>query len=571
MFSPNGLPIAWVLAAFLGVVGVLLVGSGLWFIRGSFGPVSRRKKAARYALVIGVCLLAAIFMGSAFLQPVFATISSSQTSILSQFYCSATATSSYIIQTDGTYYYAFNPSTCALVYGGSGNAGGVTGTSFSSVMNNAITSLPAGGAITIGSGTYEETTQLYLNRSVSLLGEAAAVVSPAMPPADPDYTAIPTGGVIINVVTAGLSGIIIGANVDGVTISNLIINFTTPTTGTGINADPGYNNNGLLYSKLDNIFVLLNDGNHYGFRFVNFQHDEFGRLWSEGGLGFYFADNSNGVDYGNSVFQELFARVKYDRNIANYVIDFTSKGYAGHVLAFLMIQRLQIMDTSATSTEAALHFNQTKFITMLDTDIEYPTSHQLIRASAATYTLLFVTNLSGGNITMTRGGHNGFTGSGFLDANGYTISAGSDTGDWIDPNLQVAGTIVGLGGYTASTSQKYETRADKNLLTYAPQKVSGSYSVCIAISVSAANNATLGWTATWTDSDGHAQTPTNLAVTKEGTAAPAMTFSASANDAYSGCTTVDVDSSGTNIVIETTFSGTSIAYKASAWIVPIIA
>lgn len=123
---------------------------------------------------------------------------------------------------------------------------------------------------------------------------------------------------------------------------------------------------------------------------------------------------------------------------------------------------------------------------------------------------------------------------------------------------------LGLAAVYGSTKQKSETGADANVLTYTPPAVAGTYLVKIAISVSAASAATLGVTITWKDSNGHAQAPTNIALTKVGTAAPALTFSAAANDTYECDCPIEIDNSATNIVVKTTFSGTSIAYKISA-------
>ena len=126
----------------------------------------------------------------------------------------------------------------------------------------------------------------------------------------------------------------------------------------------------------------------------------------------------------------------------------------------------------------------------------------------------------------------------------------------------------------AVTSQKAETGADAALLTFTPPATAGSYRVRFVLSLSAANTATLGWTVTWKDSNGNAQTPTNLPLTqsnKSGTAAiPALTFTTSAAANYSGDIDIDIDNSATNIVVQLTFSGTSFAGKASATIEALI-
>jgi hypothetical protein len=72
---------------------------------------------------------------------------------------------------------------------------------------------------------------------------------------------------------------------------------------------------------------------------------------------------------------------------------------------------------------------------------------------------------------------------------------------------------------------------------------------------------------TWKDSNGNAQTPTNLSLTQTGTAAPALTFTTSAASNYSGCQTYDTDGSATAMVVKLTLaSGTLTASKASATI-----
>lgn len=124
----------------------------------------------------------------------------------------------------------------------------------------------------------------------------------------------------------------------------------------------------------------------------------------------------------------------------------------------------------------------------------------------------------------------------------------------------------GVAYIRGQTSQKAETGADASVLSVTPAAAAGTYRIVIVMSVSAASAATLGWTATWTDSNGTAQAPTNLALTKSGTAAPALTFAAAANDAYYAEAIVDVNNAGTAIVVKTTFSGTSIAYKVTATI-----
>ena len=116
------------------------------------------------------------------------------------------------------------------------------------------------------------------------------------------------------------------------------------------------------------------------------------------------------------------------------------------------------------------------------------------------------------------------------------------------------------------TSQKSETAADTSVLSVTPPAVAGTYRLHFTLSVSAATSATLGWTATWKDANGTAQSPTNLSFLQVGTAAPALTFTTSAAGNYHGEAIVSVDNSATAIIIKLTFTGTSFAGKASATI-----
>jgi hypothetical protein len=128
----------------------------------------------------------------------------------------------------------------------------------------------------------------------------------------------------------------------------------------------------------------------------------------------------------------------------------------------------------------------------------------------------------------------------------------------------------GVAAILAATSQKSETAADASVLSFTPPATAGSYRVRFVMSVSAANAATLGWTITYTDSNGNAQTPTNLALNQTGSAPAALTFTTSAAGNYYGAVDIDVNNSATPIVVKLTFSGTSFAAKVSSTIARII-
>jgi hypothetical protein len=124
----------------------------------------------------------------------------------------------------------------------------------------------------------------------------------------------------------------------------------------------------------------------------------------------------------------------------------------------------------------------------------------------------------------------------------------------------------GIASIVAATSQKSESAADANVLTFTPPALAGTYRVRFVLSVSAAAAAVLGWTATWTDSNGNAQTPTNLALSQAGTAPAALTFTTSSAGNYYGFADIDINNAATPIVIKFTLTGGTITAKASATI-----
>jgi hypothetical protein len=164
---------------------------------------------------------------------------------------------------------------------------------------------------------------------------------------------------------------------------------------------------------------------------------------------------------------------------------------------------------------------------------------------------------------------------GFYRLGAASLALGNGTASDTTGNLSLnqiikyngeATVAPGIAYLRGVTKQKSETGADASLLSVTPASAAGVYRISVVLSVSAANTATLGWTATWTDGNGHAQTPTNLTLQTAGSATDALTVSAAANGTYYGEWIVDVNNAGTAIVIKTTFSGTSIAYLASATI-----
>lgn len=178
-----------------------------------------------------------------------------------------------------------------------------------------------------------------------------------------------------------------------------------------------------------------------------------------------------------------------------------------------------------------------------------------------------------GNLTgNSTGAHNGTVGAGTPNTGAFTsLSVGTakttfSTGGLVTKYNNWPTTGYGVSAVQAVTAQKAESAADTAVLSFTPAAEAGTYKVMFVLSLSAANTATLGWTMTWKDSNGAAQSPTNLSLVQSGTAAPALTFTTSSAGNYYGSAIIDVDASATAIVVKLTFSGTSFAGKASATI-----
>jgi hypothetical protein len=131
-------------------------------------------------------------------------------------------------------------------------------------------------------------------------------------------------------------------------------------------------------------------------------------------------------------------------------------------------------------------------------------------------------------------------------------------------------SFTGTGNFfkaTASTLQKSETgAADANVLTYTPPASAGCYLLSMSLDVSASTAGICGWTATWTDSNGHAQAPTNIIMFASGILAGGLTLTVAANGQYFGSCPISIDNSATNIVIKFTYTSGTLAALITATI-----
>lgn len=113
-----------------------------------------------------------------------ANINQNNSAIISQYSCEKNA--NFLITLDNavpTNYYAISGTSTTtvpcgtLVYGGAINAGGVTGTSFSSVLQNSINALPLGGTISLTTGVYVLTATVTVTQSIVLQSQSLIVGS----------------------------------------------------------------------------------------------------------------------------------------------------------------------------------------------------------------------------------------------------------------------------------------------------------------------------------------------------------------------------------------------------------
>lgn len=216
-------------------------------------------------------------------------------------------------------------------------------------------------------------------------------------------------------------------------------------------------------------------------------------------------------------------------------------------------QGLTICDPTTNDTVFISPFSQGGYLLFEQGGIG--TGELTFNAGAVTGNVLLSCGNNGSNFTGTLAFNLGIQGANaVLD---FTQVVGGKT--FTLPNSGGALEVI-----TGATLQKSESAADGTVLSFTPPTVAGQYRINFSMSVSAQSAATLGWTASWKDSNHVAQTPTNLSLSSSGTAAPALTFVVATNGVYYGSAVVDVDNSGTAIVIKLTFSGTSFTAKTSA-------
>jgi hypothetical protein len=136
---------------------------------------------------------------------------------------------------------------------------------------------------------------------------------------------------------------------------------------------------------------------------------------------------------------------------------------------------------------------------------------------------------------------------------GIASSAGTKFTTYNSETTAGAGMVYERG----VTSQAAETTTAATILTVTPASAVGTYRVNCNASVTTATSGVVGFTLSWTDSEGNAQSNVALSSFTPGTAAPALTFTTSAAGNYSCAPfTFDVNNAGAAITLKWVGGGT---------------
>lgn len=464
------------------------------------------------------------------------------------------------------------------------------------LIQNAINALPAkGGTIFLSAGTYNaDTFPLTVSKPVHLIGAGmpdSGDVANGTTTNSPSIIQVPAATVGIQITGTAFevviencwlkgSSTVLGTD-DGIqvrahtTLHNLVVtqfgrdgvNVDTSVSGnanlsefdnvwSGFNKRRGFYLHGLNSNKINVLNTSATNNTDYGY-YV----DSFSNVF----VGTHADTNAGGAIYNNGVGNAFYSPYVEMGGASNAVLFDT--GASGGFYKATQGTAGTITNAGGNSTHQILYQGTSNFQVWNGVRIA-PISPQ--QASPIVY-----------SIDSQRTGNAGLS---FRDeTNAAEILHYDATNFWqFLKNMQLAsGATVsqyngintagnGIDAIHGATSQKTETGADTNVLTFTPPASAGSYRIRFVMSVSAANAATLGWTVTYKDSNGSAQSPANLALTQLGTAAPALTFTTSAAGDYHGEADIDVDNSATAIVVKLTFSGTSFTAKVSATIERII-
>jgi hypothetical protein len=302
------------------------------------------------------------------------------------FYLGAPQPYGYIVDTNGTYFLAYNGTTGYLES---------ESTNSTTLFSNAIGNCSSGQSIFIRNGTYGP---IFLNKDVSLIGEGLST-TPAAYPSDPDDMITGMSGVVIRITTANTNALTINGTRGNICIENIGIHFTGSGTGNGVYSPAAHDQSGLMYSTMRNIVVWGHDANHYAFYLVNFQHCVFSLFLSFGGPAFHLQTDSSTLTYGISEFGLTYSRVPSTiSTMTHNVYEFI--GTTGGKIGGLKFDRVHIMDRSGANTASSLYIENGYVIDIRELDIENPMK-KMVTMLNCSYITTFSAFMFGGGVSHT--------------------------------------------------------------------------------------------------------------------------------------------------------------------------
>lgn len=179
-------------------------------------------------------------------------------------------------------------------------------------LQSAIDRTPAYGTLFIQRGAYKINAELVISKSMTIVGEGVYEFFQSSQLPDIPLTSPYINGTTINQVTAGIdiiqiTGARVSVNLESFGLKfDAAIQFTN--TGHGIHTIPAllsggpFQDTSIVKCKWRNLVVFGTDGNHYGYRLVNYMHCVFEQLRAFGGGVIHALANSQTVNYGNSIF-----------------------------------------------------------------------------------------------------------------------------------------------------------------------------------------------------------------------------------------------------------------------------
>ena len=252
-------------------------------------------------------------------------------------------------------------------------------------------------------------------------------------------------GVVININASGVNGISgAGDNALGPKIRNIIVNFTTSTTGHGIyliKSDTSTQNPSFFMPEMDNVFVMNNDVNHYGFYFDTVTNVKFGKIGIIGGGGIHYG-NSTDQNIGTGTIDYIYHFITSTgtSSLTNFNEFMPTNSTAEHLNSFnlLHINYIKILNTAGTTVTNALYANYLSISTFGLIDLETSSTVTNNINIANSYNNVFL------NITGNTTAYTITSDSSSANNVAVVVNSGLGTPEWNTNNLTVS---YGSNGY----------------------------------------------------------------------------------------------------------------------------